>query len=135
MLVNTIVFKSQLIVLPWFHIWSINHLKCPIFSIYSSKYFNSFSSSWSNSPYLSLSMSRTPTNTPFAKIGITISDLLAELQAIWPSNLFTSSRIIDSYLSHADPQTPTPLNNFVQAGGPWNCPNVRCSLPGIFLSQ
>jgi len=113
----------------------MNHLKCPIFSICSIKAFNSFSSYSSKSPYLTLSISSTPTNTPPEKIGITIYDLLAALQAIWPLNSLTSSRTIDYWLSHAVPQTPTPLNNFGQAGGPWKCPKVKCSLPGMFLSQ
>jgi len=63
-------------------------------------------------------MSSTPTTASSIRIGITIYDFDNELQAICPSNLFTSYKIIEHLFFQAVPHTPTPLNNFVQAGGP-----------------
>lgn len=80
-------------------------------------------------------MSKTPITSSPERIGITISDLEAELHAIWPSNLFTSSKMIDYLLAHDVPQTPTPLKSLVQAGGPWNWPSAKCSPFSVFLSQ
>ena len=68
-------------------------------------------------------------------IGITISDLETELQAMCPGNFSTSSRMIDYFLYQEVPHTPVPLNNLMQAGGPWNCPRASYSPFAVLVHQ
>ena len=74
----------------------------------------------------SLSMSSTPTTSPFLISGTTISLFDSELHAMWPGNCSTSSTTMVRFSFHAVPHTPLPKPMRVQATGPWNGPSTNC---------
>ena len=82
--------------------------------------------------YKSLSKSITPTQMLSLMIGTTTSERDEEEQAIWPSNLLTSSTNILSFLKAEVPHTPLLKGISVQATGPWNGPRYKMSSFSFF---
>ena len=63
-------------------------------------------------------MSKTAATLPSLKIGTTISERDALLQAMCPGNCSTSGTTIVRSSAHAVPQTPLPRLMRMQASGP-----------------
>lgn len=65
-----------------------------------------------------LSISKSPTTSPFLSIGVTNSLLLAESHAIWPGKSCTFLTLYCFLSLKEAPQTPLPILILVQAGYP-----------------